>query len=116
MARISRRQSLGGGVAVLGGLLAAACGEPTVRYVGQPQAGPAGPAGPAGAKGETGAQGQQGAQGAAGKAAEAPVFLFYLSNLPETHPEGAARIANLEEFNKTNELNIRVDRRRTWPS
>ena len=76
---------------------------------GQPQAGPAGPAGPAGAKGETGAQGQQGAQGAAGKAAEAPIFLFYLSNLPETHPEGAARIANLEEFNKTNELNIRVD-------
>ena len=109
MARISRRRSLGGGAAVLGGLLAAACGEPTVRYVGQPQAGPAGPAGPQGAKGAAGAQGAQGAQGAAGKAAEAPIFLFYLSNLPETHPEGAARVANLEEFNETNELNIRVD-------
>ena len=80
-----------------------------MRYVGQPQAGPAGPAGPAGVKGEAGAQGAQGAQGAAGKAAEAPIFLFYLSNLPETHPEGAARVANLEEFNETNELNIRVD-------
>ena len=73
MARISRRQSLGGGVAVLGGLLAAACGEPTVRYVGQPQAGPAGPAGPQGAKGAAGAQGAKGAQGAAGAAAKQPV-------------------------------------------
>ena len=108
-ARMIRRRYLGGSAALLGGLLAAACGEPTVRYVGQPQAGPAGPAGPQGAKGTTGAQGAQGAQGTAGKAAEAPVFLFYLSNLPETHPEGAARVANLEEFNKTNELNIRVD-------
>ena len=44
----------------------AACGEPTVRYVGQPQAGPAGPQGP---QGEAGAQGAQGAPGAAGKAA-----------------------------------------------
>ncbi len=73
MARISRRQSLAGGAAVFGGLLAAACGEPTVRYVGQPQAGPAGPAGPAGAKGETGAQGVTGAQGAQGAAAKEPV-------------------------------------------
>ena len=47
----------------------AACGEPTVRYVGQPQAGPAGPAGPQGPKGATGAQGAQGAQGVAGEAA-----------------------------------------------
>ncbi len=38
----------------------AACGEPTVRYVGQPQAGPAGPAGPQGPKGATGAQGAAG--------------------------------------------------------
>ncbi|MAG36278.1 MAG: hypothetical protein CL878_08545 [Dehalococcoidia bacterium] len=67
MARITRRRSLGGGAAVLGGLLAAACGDPTVRYVGQPQAGPAGPAGPQGPKGATGAQGAQGAAGAAGK-------------------------------------------------
>ncbi len=66
MERMIRRRYLGGSVAVLGGLLAAACGEPTVRYVGQPQAGPAGPAGPAGAKGAPGAQGVQGAAGAAG--------------------------------------------------
>ena len=51
MARISRRQSLAGGAAVFGGLLAAACGEPTVRYVGQPQAGPAGPRGAGGREG-----------------------------------------------------------------
>ena len=47
----------------------AACGEPTVRYIGQPQAGPPGPAGPQGAQGVTGAQGAQGAPGAAGEAA-----------------------------------------------
>ena len=46
-----------------------ACGEPSVRYVGQPPAGPAGPAGTQGPKGATGAQGAQGAPGAAGKAA-----------------------------------------------
>ena len=77
MAGIVRRRYLGGAAAALGGLVAAACGEPTVRYVGQPQAGPAGPAGPAGAKGETGAQGQQGAQGAQGAAAKAPVTLDF---------------------------------------
>ena len=68
MAGVIRRKYLGGAAAMLGGLLAAACGEPTVRYVGQPQAGPAGPAGPQGAKGATGAQGAQGAAGATGKA------------------------------------------------
>ena len=47
----------------------AACGEPTMRYVGQPQAGPPGPAGPQGPKGATGAQGALGAPGAAGEAA-----------------------------------------------
>ena len=77
MAGIVRRRYLGGAAAALGGLIAVACGEPTVRYVGQPQAGPAGPAGPAGAKGETGAQGQQGAQGAQGAAAKAPVTLDF---------------------------------------
>ena len=68
MAGVIRRKYLGGAAATLGGLLAAACGEPTVRYVGQPQAGPAGPAGPQGPKGATGAQGAQGAAGAAGMA------------------------------------------------
>ena len=77
MVSIVRRRYLGGAAAALGGLLAAACGEPTVRYVGQPQAGPAGPAGPAGVKGEAGAQGAQGAQGAAGAAAKAPVTLDF---------------------------------------
>ena len=77
MAGIVRRRYLGGTAAVLGGLVAAACGEPTVRYVGQPQAGPAGPAGPAGVKGETGAQGAPGAQGAQGAAAKAPVTLDF---------------------------------------
>ncbi len=52
-----------------------ACGEPTVRYVGQPQAGPPGQAGPQGPRGTTGAQGDQGAQGAAGKAAFNPVTI-----------------------------------------
>ena len=48
--RITRRNS---GVLLAGAAAAvlAACGEPTVRYVGQPQAGPAGPAGPAGGEG-----------------------------------------------------------------
>ena len=72
MVAVIRRKYLGGAAVALGGLLAAACGEPTVRYVGQPQAGPAGPAGPQGQKGESGAQGAQGAQGAAGKAAKKP--------------------------------------------
>ncbi len=54
MARVVRRRYLGGAAALVGGLLATACGDPTVRYVGKPQAGPAGPAGP---KGETGSQG-----------------------------------------------------------
>ena len=68
MAGVIRRKYLGGAAATLGGLLAAACGEPTVRYVGQPQAGPAGPAGPQGPKGATGAQGAQGAAGVTGMA------------------------------------------------
>ena len=108
MASVIRRKSLGGAVAALGGLVAAACGEPTVRYVGQPQAGPAGPAGPAGAKGATGAQGAQGAAGAAGKSA---VVLHYWSNLSATHPESIARAKNFTEFNETlgKDLGILVD-------
>ena len=108
MASVIRRKYLGGAVATLGGLLAAACGEPTVRYVGQPQAGPAGPAGPAGAKGSTGAQGAQGAAGAAGKSA---VVIHYWSNLGATHPESIARAKNFTEFNETlgKELGILVD-------
>ncbi len=46
MASIIRRRYLAGGATVLGGLLAAACGEIEVRYV-------QGPAGPAGAAGQT---------------------------------------------------------------
>ncbi len=106
-----RRRYLGGSAAVLGGLLAAACGEPTVRYVGQPQAGPAGPAGPAGAKGETGAQGARGAQGAAGAAGKIPTTVSFWSGIGANHPSGAARLDTLKLFNETmsEELNIIVD-------
>lgn len=38
-----------------------------------------------------------------------PVTITYLSNLPETHPEGAARLKNLAEFNSTNTLKITVN-------
>ena len=71
MAGIIRRRYLGGAGAVLGGLLAAACGEVEVRYV----QGPAGPAGPAGPRGEQGATGQTGAAGAAGAAGQAQTFV-----------------------------------------
>jgi multiple sugar transport system substrate-binding protein len=37
------------------------------------------------------------------------VTLTYMSNLAESHPEGAARLALLDEFNKTNELKISVN-------
>ena len=77
MTRISRRGYLGGAAVMLSGVLAAACGEPTVRYVGKPQAGPPGPAGPQGLKGETGARGVQGAQGAAGEAGMVPVTITW---------------------------------------
>ena len=98
--RITRRNS---GVLLAGAAAAvlAACGEPTVRYVGQPQAGPAGPAGPQGAKGETGAQGAAGAQGAQGAAAKAPVPVVFYQGLPESHPSGAARLRTLEIYNDT---------------
>ena len=66
MARVVRRTYLGGTAAVVGGLLAAACGEVEIRYV----QGPAGPAGPAGAQGERGAAGAAGAKGAAGAAGQ----------------------------------------------
>jgi ABC-type glycerol-3-phosphate transport system substrate-binding protein len=106
MERMIRRRYLGGSAALLGGLLAAACGEPTVRYVGQPQAGPAGPAGPQGAKGATGQQGVQGAAGASGKDA---VVVTYVSNLNFTHPESIARYGLLDMFNKTTDLGITVN-------
>ena len=64
MAKVIRRRYLGGSVAALSGLLAAACGEVEIRYV----QGPAGPAGQAGARGATGATGASGAAGAAGGA------------------------------------------------
>jgi multiple sugar transport system substrate-binding protein len=38
-----------------------------------------------------------------------PVTVAYLSNLPNTHPEGAARLKMLEEFNATNTQGITVD-------
>lgn len=66
MADVTRRRYIGGVGAVLGGLVAAACGEVEVRYVQGP-AGPAGPAGDAGARGATGARGVEGASGAAGQ-------------------------------------------------
>ena len=101
MAGIVRRRYLGGAAAALGGLLAAACGEPTVRYVGQPQAGPAGPAGPQGVKGAAGAQGAQGAQGAAGAAAKAPVTLDFQHrwNGPAREPIVDEAIKRFEEAN-----------------
>ena len=101
MASIVRRRYLGGAAAALGGLLAAACGEPTVRYVGQPQAGPAGPAGPQGVKGAAGAQGAQGAQGVAGAAAKAPVTLDFQHrwNGPAREPIVDEAIKRFEEAN-----------------
>ena len=57
---------------VAAGLLAAACGDPTVRYVGEPQAGPPGPAGPEGPQGAVGAQGATGATGAKGTTSAPP--------------------------------------------
>jgi raffinose/stachyose/melibiose transport system substrate-binding protein len=66
MARVVRRTYLGGAAAVVGGLLAAACGEVEIRYV----QGPAGPAGAAGAQGARGAAGAAGAKGAAGAAGQ----------------------------------------------
>ena len=71
--RVPRRNSVLTLAALSGSVVPAACGEPTVRHVGQPQAGPAGPAGPQGPQGEAGARGARGADGAAGKDAEAPV-------------------------------------------
>jgi multiple sugar transport system substrate-binding protein len=85
--RFTRRTSALTLAALAGGTVLAACGEPTVRYVGQPQAGPAGPQGPQGPQGATGAQGAQGVQGAAGKTTE-PVNLevaHYWLRAPE-HP------------------------------
>ena len=100
MVAVIRRKYLGGAAVALGGLLAAACGEPTVRYVGQPQAGPAGPAGPQGQKGESGAQGAQGAQGAAGKAAEPPPRLTFTMSHAPPHRFGLANVAIVEDFKK----------------
>ena len=69
MANVIRRRYLGGVAAVVGGLLAAACGEVEVRYV----QGPAGPAGSVGVQGATGATGARGSTGAAGEAGKAVV-------------------------------------------
>ena len=103
MVAVIRRKYLGGAAATLGGLLAAACGEATVRYVGQPQAGPAGPAGPAGVKGETGAQGAQGAQGAAGKAAKKPPVVQFWHWAGPEHRFSLANTAVVEDFKARNE-------------
>ena len=62
MADLPRRRYISGVGAVLGGLLAAACGEVEVRYV----QGPAGATGPSGAQGEKGSAGVAGAKGASG--------------------------------------------------
>ena len=66
MAEITRRRYIGGAGALLGGLLAVACGEVEIRYVQGP-AGPAGATGSQGARGATGAQGVEGTSGAAGQ-------------------------------------------------
>ena len=66
MAEITRRRYIGGAGALLGGLLAVACGEVEIRYVQGP-AGPAGATGAQGARGATGTQGVEGTSGAAGK-------------------------------------------------
>ena len=71
MASVIRRRYLGGGAAVLGGLLAAACGEVEVRYV----QGPAGPAGAAGARGAAGVAGAAGTKGAAGAVGQSQVVV-----------------------------------------
>ena len=103
MVAMIRRKYLGGAAVALGGLLAAACGEPTVRYVGQPQAGPAGPAGPAGAKGETGAQGAAGAQGAQGIAATKPPEVQVWHWAGPQHRFSLANTAVVEDFKARNE-------------
>lgn len=109
MVSVIRRKYLGGAAATLGGLLAAACGDPTVRYVGQPQAGPAGPAGPQGAKGETGAQGAQGAQGAAGIAAKKPPDLIFWHRIAPPHRFGLADQVVVEHFKENHPRGALVD-------
>ena len=109
MVAVIRRKYLGGAAVALGGLLAAACGEPTVRYVGQPQAGPAGPAGPQGVKGATGAQGAQGAQGAAGIAAKKPPAVQFWHWAGPQHRFSLANVAVVEDFKARNERAALVD-------
>ncbi|MBI3969669.1 MAG: extracellular solute-binding protein, partial [Chloroflexi bacterium] len=48
-------------------------------------------------------------QEAAPKKTAGPVTVTYMSNLPETHPEGEARLSLLDEFGKTNGLQITVN-------
>ena len=43
------------------------------------------------------------------KPVAAPVTVTYMSNLPETHPEGEARLSLLNEFSTTNEQKITVN-------
>ena len=50
-----------------------------------------------------------GAAGGAPKPAAGPVTISYLSNLAETHPEGAVRLKLLTEFNATNTQEITVN-------
>lgn len=40
---------------------------------------------------------------------KAPVTVRYMSNLPEILPEGAARLAGFDEFNKTNDQKITIN-------
>ena len=49
------------------------------------------------------------APAASSSATKKPVTVTYLSNLAETHPEGAARLKLLEEFNAINPHQISVD-------
>ena len=50
-----------------------------------------------------------GAETSAPTPASAPVTITYMSNLPETHPEGETRLKNLAEFNATNTQKITVN-------
>ena len=124
--RFTRRTSALALAALAGSTVLLACGEVEVRYVQGPS-GPAGPAGPRGEQGGTGASGQAGAAGEAGRAivvekpvvvekvvqvpakAQERIVIKYLSNLPETHPEGATRNLLLNEYNITNPHNHVVD-------
>ena len=77
MARVVRRRYLGGAAALVGGLVAAACGETDrAPMLVNPRPGRRGRRGRRAPRGRPGAQGAQGAQGATGAAAK-PVRISF---------------------------------------